>query len=564
MSPGCDRRSESTYTRRSAKRRRATPLSRPAPANSEGPSAAVTAPAGAAPLSAPTLPASVPLSRDDGAAGAASQRERSSSRVRTVASRAPSRDASSVSTPSTWTPPPSCVDCRSACVASAASVPSTRTGPVTAPASGSPPPGKLPRRPSNESESATTSANTASVSLRLSSRTTPRITLGGRSRGRCRNVPLNCASASRPVSVPAASSAPCSRTAGTSRRTVLRSIVAASTAKERKPTPAPRDRSTSPRPRTVDCGQPGTRESRNTQSVSRCSAPIAPSARVRPLRRPARGSLSRKGRANSRSKARASRSAARRATSPESAALSAVSRPVMVPPPEESVSGSSRISSKRPPWERSATPPCSTAPSGKRESTNRKSERVAESARAARSNSNVPRGQRTRPRAWSAEPGSRTRSRSASSESPTMVMRPATSRSSTAGSLLCTASPVMSIRIPRSRGEESRRAASRAVRWSKRRTRSGPSRAAASISWVGSGAGPARRRSITVPSSMRTLRNRISVAGPRGPCAVSGPPKRSSSSALSRPLGCCTMLKRGSRRASSNSTTRPAANSSGL
>src|SRR2546426_3481342 len=147
------------------------PLSRPAPAKSDGPSAAVTAPAGAAPLSAPTVPASVTLSRDGGPAPEASQREKSRSRVRTVKSRAASRDDSSVSTPSTRTPPPSCADCRSACVASAASVPSSRTGPVTAPASGSPPPRKLARRPSNESESATTSANTPSVSLRLASRT---------------------------------------------------------------------------------------------------------------------------------------------------------------------------------------------------------------------------------------------------------------------------------------------------------------------------------------------------------------------------------------------------------
>src|SRR5213082_1148359 len=91
-------------------------------------------------------------------------------------------------------------------------------------------------------------------------------------------------------------------------------------------------RFTSPFPRSRVSGHAGTSESPNDQSVSRARAVSGPVATVRPLSRPAKGSVSRNGRTNSRSKSRASRSASRSATSPESATLRAGTRPSTAPP----------------------------------------------------------------------------------------------------------------------------------------------------------------------------------------------------------------------------------------
>jgi len=327
-------------------------------------------------------------------------------------------------------------------------------------------------------------------------------------------------------------------------------------------------RFTSPFPRMRVSGHPETSESRNDQSVSSARAASGPVARVCPLSRPANGSVSRKGRANSRSNSRASRSASRSTTSPESAALNAVRRPATVPPPYARRSGSSPTSSSRSPCERTRTSPETTPAPGvpaKRRSMNWKSWSVAESACSRRSNSSVPCGQRTVPRASrSAERGSRTRASCTFIESPIIPKRPATSASRTTGSEPSTASRETSIRMPRSRGEDTCRAPSRASRCAKRRTRSRPLRSSLAISRLESpGAGRfACSRSVTVPSVIRTLRNRMSVAGPCGP--LSGPPSRNSSSMLSRPFGCCTMLITGRRRSNSKRTTRPAAKSNGL
>ena len=194
-----------------------------------------------------------------------------------TANRAPSR----LSTPSAWSRAPS-APLKSVCTVSAATEPVKRTGPATLPASGSP--DTLLRSPSNEIESATTSAATPRVSVRLSSRTVPRIWLMGRSPSRCASVPLNCASASEPVSVPAAASVPRNATEGTSWRTVPRSTLAASTANGRKASPArllsEPSTLTVPRPFTRLTGHPGTSESRNAQSTSSVRASSRPSAVV--------------------------------------------------------------------------------------------------------------------------------------------------------------------------------------------------------------------------------------------------------------------------------------------
>src|SRR2546427_6114265 len=55
-----------------------------------------------------------------------------------------------------------------------------------------------------------------SASPRVSRRTLPVSTLGGRALSRCSSLPANCASRNGPVRVPAADKVPCSRTAGTS------------------------------------------------------------------------------------------------------------------------------------------------------------------------------------------------------------------------------------------------------------------------------------------------------------------------------------------------------------
>ena len=87
ISPGCARRSESTYTRRSANRTRAAPESTSEPATSDCPTTMLTVPAGGTALSPSTVPASVTFSRDIGAASI--QRFRFTSRTRTFRSRAP-------------------------------------------------------------------------------------------------------------------------------------------------------------------------------------------------------------------------------------------------------------------------------------------------------------------------------------------------------------------------------------------------------------------------------------------------------------------------------------------
>ena len=327
-------------------------------------------------------------------------------------------------------------------------------------------------------------------------------------------------------------------------------------------------RFTSPLPRSRVSGHPGTSESWNDQSVSSASAVSGPVATVRPLSRPAKGSVSRNGRANSRSKSRASRSASRSTTNPESATLKAVTRPATVPPAYARRRESTPTSSTRLPCERTRTSPESTPVAGapvKRRSMNGKSPSVAESARSRRSKSMVPRGQRTAPRALrSPDAGSCTRARRTSIESPITWSRPVRSTSRTAGSVLSNASRDTSMRIPRSRGEETCSAARCASRCSKRRTRSRPFGPPPAISSAESpGAGwRACSRSVTLPSVMRTFRSRMSAGGPCGP--LSGPPRRSSSSMLSRPLGCCTMLITGRRRSNSNNTARPAAKSKGL
>ena len=155
--------------------------------------------------------------------------------------------------------------------------------PPAAPVSGRP--GKLGRKPSNDSESAVTSAKTPSVSPRRSSRTVPRTELAGPSPSRWRSVPLNWASRYGPVRVPAASSTPFNVTAGARRCTVRRSTVAASTPNPRNAKP-PDNRSTSPWPRSRVSGHPATSESRKLQSTSRASRLKAPSARVWPVSRP--------------------------------------------------------------------------------------------------------------------------------------------------------------------------------------------------------------------------------------------------------------------------------------
>src|SRR6266581_974581 len=169
--------------------------------------------------------------------------------------------------------------------------------------------------------------------------------------------------------------------------------------------------------------------------------------------------------------------------------------------------------------------------------------RFAESARSRRSNSSGPCGQRSVPRASRrAECGSRTRVSCTSIESPITRSRPAASATRTAGSELSMASREMSMRMPRSRGEDTCSAESRASRCSKRRTRSRPLGSSLAISRLespGSGRFACSRR-VTVPSVMRTFRNKMRAAGPCGP--LSGPPRRNSSSMLSRPFGCCTML----------------------
>ena len=329
--PGCARRSESTYRRPPASCTTARPLSSAVPASSEGASVAVSVPTGEAPLSCITRPARVKVRRDAGPR--AVQRDRSRLRARSVRSRAAERPPSRVSTPSTSRFPAPVADASAAWVSSAAAVPLSRTGPATAPRRAHR--GKLPRSPSKESGSALTSANTLSVSPRVSSPTVPRATLTARSPSRCVSVPAKRASCSEPVRVPSPSSSPRSATAGARRRTVPRSTVAASTTKGRKRMPSGGGdvRSTWPLPRMRDTGQPATSESRNVQSTASASAPRVPSAVVWPLNRPKNGKAATSPRGTSRSKSVATRSAPRTATSPESAAVTAVSRPVSVPPP---------------------------------------------------------------------------------------------------------------------------------------------------------------------------------------------------------------------------------------
>ena len=115
-------------------------------------SVALACPTGGVPLSVVTLPVRVKSSREFGAWS--SQRARSTLRPRRVRSRAPYEGSPSCSRPVTATLPPG--ERNSAWVWSAASVPASFTGPATAPCTGSV--GKLPRSPSNDTESAVTSA----------------------------------------------------------------------------------------------------------------------------------------------------------------------------------------------------------------------------------------------------------------------------------------------------------------------------------------------------------------------------------------------------------------------
>src|SRR2546430_5064717 len=62
-----------------------------------------------------------------------------------------------------------------------------------------------------------------SASPRVSRRTLPVSTLGGRALSRCSSLPANCASRNGPVRVPAADKVPCSRTAGDRKSTRLNS-----------------------------------------------------------------------------------------------------------------------------------------------------------------------------------------------------------------------------------------------------------------------------------------------------------------------------------------------------
>ena len=96
---------------------------------------------------------------------------------------------------------------------------------------------------------------------------------------------------------------------------------------------------------------------------------------------------------------------------------------------------------------------------------------VAESARIARFHSSVSAGHCTLPRALNCVPGNRTRERSTVSVRPSIVKLPTTSAIDSFGSLLSVASLSTSMRMPFSRGAWMRKAASRALRCSKRRTR---------------------------------------------------------------------------------------------
>ena len=150
--PGTATRRESTYIRRWANRTTAPPLSSGVPATDDAASVAVTSPTGGVTLSRATPPETVKLSRDSGAWS--SQRARSTSRARSVKSRAPYRGSPSSSTPLPSMLPPG--ERSSACIWRAASVPASFTGPAAAPRRGNA--GKLPRSPSNDTESAVTSA----------------------------------------------------------------------------------------------------------------------------------------------------------------------------------------------------------------------------------------------------------------------------------------------------------------------------------------------------------------------------------------------------------------------
>src|SRR5205807_1013628 len=156
-----------------------------------------TARTGAAPESTVTSPRAVNVSNDAGAR--ASQLARSRSRARSVKSRTPwpAAPAPSSSTPSPCTLPPP--EWSAAWVSSCGSGPASFTVPATAPESGSV--GKLPLSPSNDRESATTSAYTPSVSLRPSRRTVPVSRLGASVPSRCSSVPVNCAFFNGPLKV---------------------------------------------------------------------------------------------------------------------------------------------------------------------------------------------------------------------------------------------------------------------------------------------------------------------------------------------------------------------------
>ena len=278
--PGRPMLSESTYTWPPAKWSAARPVSSAAPTKLERESVAVSAPTGGAALSRATSPAMVKLRREPGAL--ATQRAKSMLRARRVKSRTPERDASSMRTPSMRTAPAE--DSRSAWDSSAAKVPSSVMGPVTAPRSRSAGSCRATRR--MKVSRARTSAKSPIVSVRVSSPTVPLTMLIGRAPSRCVSVPVNRASCNPPVSVPAAPRSPCSRTAGARRRIVPKSTVATSTANGWKRIPPVARRSISPLPRRRDAGQPATSESRNVQSTSSASAFVAPSAVVCPERRP--------------------------------------------------------------------------------------------------------------------------------------------------------------------------------------------------------------------------------------------------------------------------------------
>ncbi len=233
-----------------------------------------------------------------------------------------------MSTPPATSAPPG--ETRSRRVSSAAGLPRSRMAPATAPWRGRP--GKLPRSPSNESESARTSAVMAKVSVRVSSAIVPTTVLAGRAPSSWTSVPANRASCSVPLTEPERRSAPCRTTLGTSRRTVARLITAACTAKGATRGPSGARTSRRPCPRTWERGVPGTRESLNCQSIDAATLSTGPSATVRPDSQPANGNVSKSPRGKSKSMSSARTSTPSNATTPESDALRMPNRPASVPP----------------------------------------------------------------------------------------------------------------------------------------------------------------------------------------------------------------------------------------